>query len=46
MKDYMNSVLQLNGFPTHFILDKDGKIIKVLSDFKSLEISLEKFFQD
>jgi len=46
MKDYMNSALQLNGFPTHFILDKDGKIIKVLSDFKSLEISLEKFLQD
>ena len=46
MKDYMNSVLQLNGFPTHFILDKNGKIIKVLSDFKSLEISLEKFLQD
>lgn len=40
MKKYMNEVLQLNAFPTHFILDKEGKIVKVLSNFESLEYAL------
>jgi hypothetical protein len=36
MKDYMNLTLQLNAFPTHFIINKDGSIAKVMSDYKSL----------
>jgi hypothetical protein len=41
MKDYMNLTLQLNAFPTHFIINKDGSI-KVMSDYKSLEVALAK----
>jgi hypothetical protein len=36
MKDYMNLALQLNAFPTQFIINKDGSIAKVMSDYKSL----------
>lgn len=42
MKEYMNNTLQLNAFPTHFILNKDGLIKKVVSNFESLEVALEK----
>ncbi|MBP2283911.1 peroxiredoxin [Flavobacterium sp. CG_23.5] len=42
MKTYMNLTLQLNAFPTHFIINKEGTIAKVLSDYKSLEVALKK----
>jgi peroxiredoxin len=42
MKVYMNESLQLNSFPTHFILNKEGLISKVLPNFESLEIALAK----
>ena len=42
MKVYMNEALQLNSFPTHFILNKEGMIVKVLPNFESLEVALEK----
>ncbi|MDP5202336.1 TlpA disulfide reductase family protein [Flavobacterium sp. DG2-3] len=42
MKEYMNNTLQLNAFPTHFILNKEGKIAKVLNNYESLEVALEK----
>ncbi|MGO4820267.1 MULTISPECIES: TlpA family protein disulfide reductase [unclassified Flavobacterium] len=42
MKTYMNLTLQLNTFPTHFIINKEGFIVKVLSDYKGLEVALEK----
>jgi peroxiredoxin len=42
MKDYMNEALQLNSFPTHFILNKEGMIAKVLPNFESLEVGLAK----
>ncbi|MFD2942013.1 TlpA family protein disulfide reductase [Flavobacterium notoginsengisoli] len=42
MKEYMNDTLDLNAFPTHFILDKEGKIKKVVSNYESLEVALEK----
>ncbi|TDO95656.1 TlpA family protein disulfide reductase [Flavobacterium sp. 245] len=42
MKDYMNESLQLNSFPTHFILNKEGLIAKVLPNFESLEVALAK----
>jgi len=41
MKIYMNETLHLNAFPTHFILDKEGKIAKVLPNYESLEVALE-----
>ncbi|WP_289661480.1 TlpA family protein disulfide reductase [Flavobacterium panacagri] len=42
MKEYMNNALQLNSFPTHFILNKEGLISKVLPNFESLEVALAK----
>ncbi|WP_291287142.1 TlpA disulfide reductase family protein [Flavobacterium sp.] len=42
MKGYMNEALQLNSFPTHFILNKEGMIAKVLPNFESLEVALRK----
>lgn len=42
MKVYMNESLQLNSFPTHFILNKEGLIAKVLPNFESLEVALAK----
>jgi len=42
MKEYMNNALQLNSFPTHFIINKEGIISKVLPNFESLEVALAK----
>lgn len=42
LKEYMNNTLELNAFPTHFILNKEGKIAKVLNNYESLEVALEK----
>lgn len=42
MKVYMNETLDLNAFPTHFILNKEGIITKVVNDYESLEVALEK----
>jgi len=38
----MNETLDLNAFPTHFILNKEGLIAKVLPNFESLEVALAK----
>lgn len=46
MKTYMNQALHLNGFPTHFILDKDGKMLKIVSDYESLNTALETLLKD
>ena len=45
MKHYMNESLHLNAFPTHFILDKQGKILKVLLNFESLEVALKEVLE-
>lgn len=42
MKIYMNETLHLNAFPKHFIINKEGKIAKVLPNFESLDVALEK----
>lgn len=42
MKIYMNETLDLNAFPTHFILNQEGLIAKVLPNFESLEVALAK----
>ena len=42
MKIYMNEKLDLNAFPTHFIINKEGLISKVLPNFDSLEVALAK----
>ena len=40
MKIYMNETLHLNSFPTHFLLNKEGFISKVLLNYESLEVAL------
>lgn len=42
MKIYMNETLNLNAFPTHFIINKHGKIAKVLSNYESLKVALKQ----
>ena len=42
LKEYMNKTLQINGFPTHFIVNKEGVIEKVTSNNHDLEVALEK----
>ncbi|MEZ7499101.1 TlpA disulfide reductase family protein [Flavobacterium sp. Arc3] len=46
MKTYMNLTLQLNAFSTHFIINKKGFIVKVLSDYKALEVALVKVSEE
>jgi peroxiredoxin len=46
MKSYMNLSLQLNAFPTHFIINKEGNIAKVLSNYSGLEVALEKVSEE
>lgn len=41
MKVYMNETLNLNAFPTHFILNKEGMIAKVVPNYESLEVALD-----
>lgn len=42
MKNYMNETLQLNTFPTHFIVNREGFVAKVLNNYESLEMALAK----
>lgn len=44
-KDFMNITLGLTAFPTHFILDKEGKIIKVLASVQGLEWALKTYLR-
>lgn len=41
MKIYMNETLNLNAFPTHFIINKEGMIAKVVPNYESIEVALE-----
>ncbi|MFV8226438.1 TlpA family protein disulfide reductase [Christiangramia aquimixticola] len=41
-KDYMLKTLNVNTFPTHFIIGKDGKILKVINDHKELKHYLKE----
>jgi len=42
MKAYMNLTLQLNAFPTHYIINREENIFKVLSDRHSLKVAQKK----
>jgi len=41
-EDYLARKLKINGYPTHLVVDGDGKILKVVSNHKELEIILKK----
>lgn len=38
----MNLTLQLNALLTHYIINREGIIVKVLSDSHSLNLALKK----
>ncbi|MDG2433363.1 TlpA disulfide reductase family protein [Flavobacterium sp.] len=42
LKLYMNETLQINGFPTHFIVNKEGIIEKVTSNYHDLAVALQQ----
>ncbi|WP_264509910.1 TlpA family protein disulfide reductase [Flavobacterium sp. N1719] len=44
-KDFMNITLGLNAFPTHFLLDKEGKIIKVVGSVDALKWVLQTYLR-
>lgn len=44
-KNYVMDTLKINVFPTHMILNKDGFVIAVSSNAKTLQKQLEKFVQ-
>jgi peroxiredoxin len=46
MKSYMNLTLQLNAFPTHFIINKEGFIFKFVSNFTGLEAALKEISEE
>ena len=41
-KAYMDDVLKINMYPTHFIVNKKGIIVKAVNDEKALSLALQK----
>jgi peroxiredoxin len=41
-KSYMENDLRVNSYPTHFLIDKSGLLVKVLPDEKALATALAK----
>lgn len=42
MEDYMNNKLAISEYPTQLLIDKTGKIVKVVNNIKELEPFLKK----
>lgn len=42
MRSYMSDALQVNAYPTHFLVNKQGQIAKVTNKADELEIALRK----
>ncbi|MFC4636046.1 TlpA family protein disulfide reductase [Dokdonia ponticola] len=40
-KDFLKRKLQINMYPTHIIIDKEGKIVKVVNSYEELEKALK-----
>ena len=41
-QDYLFNQLKITGYPTHLVIDGDGKILKVVNNAKKLEAFLKK----
>lgn len=41
-EDFMKDILNLHMYPTHFIVNKQGLIVKVVNDGKALAVALKK----
>jgi len=39
-KSYFRDTLNVNSFPTHYLIDKEGKIVKIVSTAKKLKVIL------
>ncbi len=44
--DYITEKLQVQMFPTHFVIDKKGKIVKIFNDAKRLTAYLNHYLQN
>ncbi len=44
-KAFLQDSLALSGYPTHFVIGKDGKILKMNFDFNAMEYALNKAIQ-
>jgi peroxiredoxin len=42
-EDYIENKLKITGYPTHLVVDGDGKILKAVNSHKELAIILKKF---
>ena len=42
LEDYMSNKLDINGYPTHLLIDRNGKIIKVVNTLKEMEPFLKR----
>jgi N-acetyl-anhydromuramyl-L-alanine amidase AmpD len=37
-KSYFSDTLKISGYPTHYLIDKEGKIVKIVSTAKRLKV--------
>jgi hypothetical protein len=37
---YMEDQLKVSGYPTHYIISKEGKVSKVMNDYKEMKRAL------
>ncbi|RYZ25946.1 MAG: TlpA family protein disulfide reductase [Chitinophagaceae bacterium] len=42
-EDYLLNQLKISGYPTHLVVNDQGKILKVVNNYKELEAVLKKF---
>lgn len=42
-KEYLRNELNISMYPTHMIINKEGKVVKVVNSFAELENALEQF---
>jgi len=42
-EDYLLNQLKISGYPTHLLVNDEGKILKVVNNYKQLEAVLKKF---
>lgn len=42
---FLNDTLKLNGYPTHFVIDKNGKIIRKTEDNREMVYALKKLLE-
>jgi hypothetical protein len=41
-EQFLTEELQLNAYPTHFVINKQGAIVKKVTDYKAMAYVLQK----